>query len=197
MPIKSENKQGNPYHDEEGKFTSSDNNSEEQEAMKLFGLQTGSRVIEKKDPRELEEQAEMERRVDSDFDNFFDPDVGMDKDGYKEKMSELPSGGIPAEEPDDEHDRDYYLFNDYTIDYDTNDVVNYFKSKGVELSDEDIYNIGDGVVPTRIFEDYFDQDEFEDFVRKNHRDSASEVSQNIKENKEFTKDPDAFYGLKK
>lgn len=159
--IKSENKKGNPFHDEEGKFTSSKTNSEQK--IKDMGFA----------PKE-EVDKETERWL---------------KAGFDEKMYEPPLSVSISDDVERVLDDD-----DYKIGVEPEDLVD-FLSERVDLSEEDkeviLYN---SVIPSRIAEDNFDEEEFVEWVRDKNPEKIKEIEKQIGEDlRESGRNPFRFF----
>lgn len=107
MAIKSNNTQGNQFHDEStGQFTSENSSSEEKKAMGLFGLDKksgilgeGSIVHKKLTPAEQQEQNEqyaMERKI-QDLMNYY-PEEDEEDDSEEAQASKLLGVDVSEEE---------------------------------------------------------------------------------------------------
>lgn len=129
-----ENK-GNPYHDEEGKFTSSNNEGIDKD-------------------QEYEEKLQKHLGISG---NAPEQEPLWKKAGYDEPVSDIGSAKIRIE-------KDNGDFYDVSIDIDENKLDSFLKSVNYQLQDNDRELFRDnGVVPTRVLEDLGYKNE-EDFL---------------------------------
>ena len=183
LKLKSNNTQGNPYHDEEGKFTSKegegnkrssdplmdlfgslgktmrDSEAEEKEAMKIFGLN------------------ETEKKQ---------PSLAVGEDSRKDSSSSKSVDNLPNEEDKYDYPDTVIRFHDdesetdMELDVDTEDIIEFF---GDELSEEQkqLYKKY-AILPKSVIEKFdlnnlSENYDFIDFMKEKYADEYNEQAQ--------------------
>lgn len=168
LKLKSSNTQGNPYHDEEGKFTSAgnegavaekkgsdplmnlfgslgksmrDSETEEKEAMKLFGFGGKEEAKNATDKNNKLEEKEASKYLGVDVS---DNKARSLKAGYDEEVVDAPDT-LQVMEGDFEHKKE--------VDVTKDDLINFLKYHKIDFSPEDEQLIRDnGVIPSRLLD---------------------------------------------
>lgn len=163
--IENENKKGNPYHDEEGKFTSKSGQGQSASTksrkvgdplMDLFkGLSDSLKTSQKKEKESFSKIRDMgfSSKKEKENNDVDEETKKWLKLGYSERMYEP------------ELNFSYGYYNE-DVEGEPEDIVNYLKEVGADLTEEDVQVImeNNGVMPYRIYEKYFEQDWFEEWL---------------------------------
>lgn len=204
---------GNPNHDEQGRFTSAGNQSsgklndkgknpfrkKQKYALPGFGgmedawdglMNAAQNVVDNRKSQPTPETPEDKVRAMG-FDDENDKETQKwINAGYSERMADLPTTVTIADNDD------YYDYSDDTIDVEADDIIEFFNNNGANLTSEDIENIKDnGVIPYRLYKDYYDEEFFIDFVRKKHSSEIDDRMEAIEDNKKYSSNPYGFLGL--
>lgn len=167
----SNNNKGNPNHDSEGKFTSSGNTASA--PMPPVPPEKGNKYHDETSGKFSPKENNIENKL-SKY-GFSD-----NKTVYKPKEAKMTF------KFSDGWNEDYVKF-----DADTDDLIDYFKSLKIDLTDDDIEQLYDWKIPERL-EDEYDDDYFEDFIREKYEDEIHDL---LEDQKEWEKGPESYYGV--
>ncbi|MCR4661696.1 MAG: hypothetical protein K5765_06855 [Clostridia bacterium] len=225
--------QGNPYHDQSGKFTSKENQgsgvkeSSEKELSAKEAIENGGKAFEDfsealekagiKSSSKKEQPKDLDSRIDSEIADFnrikekFNwndtPEEvaeniakGLSDEGLgefeeiKAKVMEKLESEIKEAKPSVEVPNEITISDesDITIDVDEEDVLDFLKQTGIELSKDELEDFRrNNVLPP----EYFDKDSLEDLTEFIRARKSKEIEE-IEEDDEGSDDPYSFYGVK-
>ena len=224
MAIKSNNEQGNKYHDENtGKFTSAEGGSSQGKRFKSSselaralgwkpsgddsevaageflemledkgvdldfweGFMTNPKIAR---PQDVEKMKQIKAQIDDIVNKNEEAEamriMGLNKTENpapveKKKVSfELPIVSMSPIEYYEPHELEHGIVIDEQerIDYDIEDLFDYFASQGVELSEAEKNEIYyDEKIDEDLLRDYYDEEEFAEFLRERYKKEISEA----------------------